>query len=459
MRKFIYLLLIPLLILGCTQENTVVVETNPADLDGDGVTNQQETIDNTNPEDGCDYLQSSQFYPDTSSEWRARDCDGDGVTNGDEIDPDGNGGNEDNGTDPQDRCDFELSRQTLPPFQFWLNADCDEDGVSNGQELNDGTNPSDPCSLLLANQTSQPQAWLALDCDGDCVRNELEVEDGTDPFDEGDYLGNGTTLYQFITRSSRVVAIDENGSRYAQVTEPNGTVLNTYSYANNNLTAAQVETSSGVTNFAFEYQNDLLSTVTKTEGGVTGTYDLEYDGNTIIADGDFAAPGQYYIKLTFDATGQFLLTREKFLQSGSQWKQYHQTFEYNNTGNQISQITKKARNYYPSTGTFGNFEVEREVTHYSFYSETKNPLKEASDKIKLAIYFEPSLLSNITTLRSNEYTLFEPFFQESYSYFYDILGYTLTNEVCNSNAQNYLTRGARLSEYGGVIFDIIFLYE
>lgn len=132
MKKIVYTILLMIFILGCTKEKTVIVEvpveveSNPDDIDGDGVTNQQETVDNTSPDNGCDYLQSSQFYPATSMAWRALDCDGDGVTNGDEIDPDGNGQNNNNGTNPKSECDFVLANRTLSPGQQYLNGDCDE---------------------------------------------------------------------------------------------------------------------------------------------------------------------------------------------------------------------------------------------------------------------------------------------------------------------------------------------
>ncbi|MFM7019787.1 MAG: putative Ig domain-containing protein [Aquirufa sp.] len=55
---------------------------NPYDLesDGDGVLDQTEVNDNTNPRNGCSYLLIHRTLP-TSSNWQQGDCDGDGVLN------------------------------------------------------------------------------------------------------------------------------------------------------------------------------------------------------------------------------------------------------------------------------------------------------------------------------------------------------------------------------------------
>jgi gliding motility-associated-like protein len=124
------------------------------------------------------------------------DCDGDGVTNGQEVA---------NGTNPSDPCSLILASQTLTPSITWLNTDCDNDNSPNGEEVGNGTNPFnpdsdgdgvidgtevsngtsplDPCSLILASQTLTPSiAWLNSDCDNDGISNGEEVENGTNPF-------------------------------------------------------------------------------------------------------------------------------------------------------------------------------------------------------------------------------------------------------------------------------------
>ncbi|WP_243643592.1 HYR-like domain-containing protein [Tenacibaculum sp. M341] len=85
-----------------------------ADCDGDGVTNEVESLDGTNPLDGCSFEVSSQDVDETTFEWEALDCDGDGLSNGDEIDEE---------TDP-------------------LNPDSDGDGLTDNEEVNGVDDPS-----------------------------------------------------------------------------------------------------------------------------------------------------------------------------------------------------------------------------------------------------------------------------------------------------------------------------
>ena len=165
-----------------------------ADCDGDGVTNGDE-IDpdgdgvagpnGTNPLDLCDFNIENQVFAMVTQAYLDEDCDGDGVTNGLEQDPDSNGVEGPNGTNPQDPCDFNEDDQILAnATTVFLDIDCDGDGVTNGDEINDGTDPFDPCSLILASQTLPPSPqWYLLDCDGDGIDNEEEVNNGTDPFD------------------------------------------------------------------------------------------------------------------------------------------------------------------------------------------------------------------------------------------------------------------------------------
>jgi gliding motility-associated-like protein len=122
----------------------------------------------------------------------AADCDGDGVTNGQEaID----------GTNPNDACSLNFRSQTVTPSSAWLAADCDGDGVTNGTERTDRTNPTDACSLLLTSQVlaNASSGWLAADCDGDGNPN------GTDdaPLDFcidglGQVPANGTPAYDIF---------------------------------------------------------------------------------------------------------------------------------------------------------------------------------------------------------------------------------------------------------------------
>jgi len=138
------------------------------------------------------------------TDFPVNDCDGDGVTNGQEVL---------NGTNPSDPCSFVLASQTVTPTSAWSNLDCDNDGLTNGQEITagttplnpdtdgdgvkdgievtDGTNPLDSCQFLLANQTVTPtSAWNNLDCDNDGLTNTEEITIGTDPLN-ADTDGDG----------------------------------------------------------------------------------------------------------------------------------------------------------------------------------------------------------------------------------------------------------------------------
>ena len=155
------------------------------DCDGDGVTNGQEMIDETNPSDSCSLNFMNQSVT-TRSSWNDSDCDGDGVTNRKEVL---------DGTDPIDGCAFVLSHSTVATLSSWNNTDCDGDGVKNGQEVIDGTNPSDSCSLNPVHISGVTSAvWNDLDCDGDGVKNKQELLDGTSPTDLCSFNPNHITL-------------------------------------------------------------------------------------------------------------------------------------------------------------------------------------------------------------------------------------------------------------------------
>ncbi|MEP2058824.1 MAG: gliding motility-associated C-terminal domain-containing protein [Maribacter litoralis] len=99
---------------GLTDEEETMLGTdsNNPDSDGDGINDGQEVMDNTNPLDDCDSLGGT---PLTES-----DCDDDGLTNSEEANL---------GTDPDI-------------------ADTDSDGINDGQEVSDGTDPLDGCSSV-----------------------------------------------------------------------------------------------------------------------------------------------------------------------------------------------------------------------------------------------------------------------------------------------------------------------
>jgi gliding motility-associated-like protein len=123
------------------------------DCDGDGVTNAQELLGGTNPTDPCSLLIASQTLT-PSLAWNDSDCDNDGISNIQELII---------GIDP-------------------LNPDTDGDGVLDGIEKIGGTNPLDPCALIIASQSVTPSTeWNDSDCDNDGITNGLEIKSGSDP--------------------------------------------------------------------------------------------------------------------------------------------------------------------------------------------------------------------------------------------------------------------------------------
>ena len=125
------------------------------DRDGDGVKDDEERADGTDPLDACSFKLASQNAT-PSDAWKAADCDNDGLTNQQEKEL---------GTDP-------------------LNADTDGDGVPDGIEVAEGTDLLDPNSYK--------------DSDGDFVPDYLEKEEGADPNDASDFKdsdGDGVPDY------------------------------------------------------------------------------------------------------------------------------------------------------------------------------------------------------------------------------------------------------------------------
>lgn len=174
------------------------------DSDGDGVIDEQELADNTDPFDDCSFVLANQTV-DPSLIWENTDCDNDGLTNSEEVildtdplnpDTDGDGvidGTEiiDN-TNPLQNCNFLTSSQTVIPDNNWNILDCDGDGVLNLEEYNNNFDPQDPCSPAqspgYSNYDINNQVWFDADCDEDGFINGDEHFSGTDPYD---YCDNG----------------------------------------------------------------------------------------------------------------------------------------------------------------------------------------------------------------------------------------------------------------------------
>jgi len=161
-----------------------------ADCDGDGLTNEDETNNGSDPANGCD--------PDAGAIASA-DCDDDGLTSDEEetagtdpgdSDSDNDGVNDgdevDGGTDPINPCDPNInSLGTNDCDNDGLdndgetdagtdntNPDTDGDGITDGEEVDNGTDPLNECSPPTAGSD---------DCDNDGLTNDEEATEGTDP--------------------------------------------------------------------------------------------------------------------------------------------------------------------------------------------------------------------------------------------------------------------------------------
>ncbi|MCM0059334.1 MAG: gliding motility-associated C-terminal domain-containing protein [Algoriphagus sp.] len=157
---------------GLTYEKalTITVTDVNEDRDGDGVKDNEELADGTDPVDACSFEITSQNAT-PSDAWKAADCDNDGLTNQREKDL---------GTDP-------------------LDADTDGDGVPDGVEVTDGTDPLDgteykdadgdlvPDFVEAAEGTATGDSLKYKDSDKDGVPDYIELRDGTDPNDKTDF--------------------------------------------------------------------------------------------------------------------------------------------------------------------------------------------------------------------------------------------------------------------------------
>ena len=160
---------------GCiSSARTAVVATvsnAPADTDGDGVTDAQELLDGTNPNDGCSYLVASQVFANTSSTWRNADCDGDGTANG--TDP-----------EPLNYCvggSGQVPANGTPAYDIFRYLDCDNDGILNGLECTTGVTCPDFDNDGIPN-------YLDTDSDNDQIGDITEGNIDTDGDGSANYI-------------------------------------------------------------------------------------------------------------------------------------------------------------------------------------------------------------------------------------------------------------------------------
>ncbi|MFN0030678.1 MAG: Ig-like domain-containing protein, partial [Flavobacteriales bacterium] len=170
---------------------TIVVTPADDDLDDDGITNDDEILGGSDPNDPCD--------PNPLA-LSTNDCDNDGLdideettagTDTDNPDTDGdqiNDGDEVNGgSDPLDPCDpnpaavatSDCDNDGLSAEEEDLagtdagDSDTDDDGINDGDEVNGGSDPLDPCDPNI-------NALATNDCDNDGLDNDGETLAGTD---------------------------------------------------------------------------------------------------------------------------------------------------------------------------------------------------------------------------------------------------------------------------------------
>lgn len=151
-----------LFVLGCGSDNSTDTPNN-LDTDGDGITDEQETLNGSNKNNPCDPKPSSGYsgYDANNTIWLAADCDVDGITNAQELN---------DGTDPF------VNEQ----------KDTDGDGVPDFQEEADGSDKNDPCDPVqdenYEGYNASNNIWASADCDADGVNNGDEVSANTNPY-------------------------------------------------------------------------------------------------------------------------------------------------------------------------------------------------------------------------------------------------------------------------------------
>ncbi|MBE7671630.1 tandem-95 repeat protein, partial [Tenacibaculum piscium] len=155
---------------SCSIATVTVTVGTSIDTDGDGISDSQEVIDGTNPENACDHKGGTT--PGTA------DCDTDGLTNDEETT-----GIDDPSTPANP--DGTITDPTKP--------DTDGDGVLDGIEILGGTDPNDPCSLDAVYITEDKTTTV------DCIGNPTAENDSVSTFKNtpvttGNVLENDTVL-------------------------------------------------------------------------------------------------------------------------------------------------------------------------------------------------------------------------------------------------------------------------
>jgi gliding motility-associated-like protein len=194
------------------------------DCDNDGINNEDEIANGSDPTDSCD--------PDVNA-LATNDCDNDGLDNAGEIlagtdntnpDTDGDGLNDGDevagGTDPLNACD--------PDINALATNDCDNDGLNNAGEILAGTDNTNP------------------DTDGDGLNDGDEVNGGSDPLNPCDPNPNaipsadcGSPIASndnFVTPINEAILLDVIANDDFGVDGPSSTTVSIISVTNGNAT-------------------------------------------------------------------------------------------------------------------------------------------------------------------------------------------------------------------------------
>jgi hypothetical protein len=398
--KYIFSIASIILLISCsnneTEENVFTI-----DSDRDGVTNYQESLDNTDPNDPCSLKTSSQYAPAISSEWKLMDCDGDGVNNEQELA---------DGTymlDPMyDVCDYVTEHQDLSMVSdFWKSVDCDGDGVSNQQEIIDQTDLKDSCDFLSASQISPSEIWLNLDCDEDGVNNQNEINDGTDPLDSNSYLGAGDKLRHVTFLGNQYFFLND-GDLFDKAVNSDGEVITKFQYdSENRLTHAfALNSNFGDFNISFSYVGNNISAINYIRGSLSIDYTVTYEGLKIHLDtNDQNLPNGYHgTTYTFDSSGKILYS-ESFRPGGADRLIVgRRDYNYNGANGALGGTVYETQYLNLITQTHSSTEYTDDwvkITNgYSLEGNVKNPTFNAGQNIYVQGILMPDMFNRMWSL-------------------------------------------------------------
>jgi len=233
--------------------NGNITDPNVADTDGDGISDGQEALDGTNPNDSCSSVGGTPLG--------TADCDNDGLTNDEET----------TGVDDPATPANPNGNSTNPNI-----TDTDGDGISDGQEALDGTNPNDDCDSIGGN------ALGTSDCDNDGLTNNEENTGIDDPSTPASPNGNITDPNVVDTDGDGIT----DGQEALDGTDPNNDCS---SFGGTPLGASDCD-NDGLTNDEETTGVDDPSTPANPNGNTTDPRDADTDGDGI-NDGQEAIDG------------------------------------------------------------------------------------------------------------------------------------------------------------------------